>query len=412
MHLCIFEDRFAADLFPLTYFRPAFDLLCGILTLRQRMMLLLGPSSASLYVRPYLETSLREENPQLQVNTHGAEAGLFVNGRCIMTSKLTKALRKGKEDALFTADGEVIAARLSGRNLKSLDRRALPEFSHITGVEIIPVQATLVRFPWDLIHLNGPTLESDFLLLTKNGKAVTRHARVHLSAVITGRKQVYIGKGTTVEPGVVLNGESGPIYIGKGVRIYPNAALEGPCYVGDGGVIKIGSRIYGHTSLGPVCRVGGEVEHSIFQNHVNKQHDGFVGHSYLSPWVNLGAGTTTSNLKNTYGTVRVTVQGNSIDTHTMFLGLIAGDHVKIGINGTINTGTMIGPSCNLFGTTIPPKTIPAFTWGGSNQYTTYEVEKALSVATTVMNRREIDATDAYRRLFRDIFTMTRDDRAE
>jgi UDP-N-acetylglucosamine diphosphorylase/glucosamine-1-phosphate N-acetyltransferase len=219
-----------------------------------------------------------------------------------------------------------------------------------------------------------------------------------------------IGKGSTVGPGAVIDASEGPVFIGNNVNILPTAVIEGPCYIGDGSMIRVGAKIYGNTSIGRGCKVGGEVEHSILHSHCNKQHDGFLGHAYLAPWVNLGAGTTTSNLKNTYGSVRVHINGKTVDSHKMFVGMTAGDHVKVGINGTIDTGTVIGPSSNIYGTSIPPRNIPPFTWGTTGDFSTYDIERAVSVATTVMGRRNVVASDAYKQLLRYIFETTSNER--
>jgi UDP-N-acetylglucosamine diphosphorylase/glucosamine-1-phosphate N-acetyltransferase len=228
--------------------------------------------------------------------------------------------------------------------------------------------------------------------------------------VLANRKQIAIGEGTVVDPGAVIDARNGPVWIGRNVTIMPGAVLEGPCAIGEGSIVRIHAKIYPGTTIGPVCKVGGEIEGSIMLSHSNKQHDGFLGDSYLAMWVNLGAGTTNSNLKNTYGTVRVAVNGEEIDTGRMFVGVIAGDHVKTGINSSLNTGTIIGPSSNIFGGGIPPKYIPAFSWGGSQGFVTYDVEKALAVAKTVMGRRGVEITEAYRETFRRVYETTRHER--
>jgi UDP-N-acetylglucosamine diphosphorylase/glucosamine-1-phosphate N-acetyltransferase len=412
MHLCLYEDIVAGNFFPLIYFRPVYDLRCGILTLREKALRYLVPTRLTLYVREYLAPYLHEENPRAAINEISSDACLFLNGRCIMTKGLAKVLRKEKQDALFMVSGEVVGARLSGANLarsrSELHKDAL-DLSALTGLPHVEVDAALVRYPWDLVYANESEIAGDFLLLT--GRKAARNGDVHKSAVLLGKKYVAIGKKSRVGPGTVLDAEAGPIYIGSGVRVFPHAVIEGPCFVGDGSIIKAGAQIYGKTSIGPVCKIGGEVEQSIFHSHSNKQHHGFVGHSYLAPWVNLGAGTTTSDLKNTYGTVKVHVGGRPVDSGRMFVGLTAADHVKTGINATLDTGTVIGPSSNVYGTSLPPKFVPAFTWGSPGQLTTYDVERALAVATTMMARRNVQLTPAYREVFRNVFSMTNNERS-
>jgi len=414
MHICLFEDRFLGNLLPLNYFRPVFDLRCGILTLRERILGYLHPSSFSLAVRDYLADLTREDCPGIEVNSVTASECLFVNSRVIFTGKLAKELRKAKGDLLFTCGDVVVAARLSGDNLLRVSpggQAASVDFSSLHSVTRADIEATLVSYPWDLIYANESEIVNDFLLLTKGGKRVQKSGKIHASAVLLGKKHIHVGRKSEIGPGAVLDATAGPIYIGERVKVLPNAVLEGPCSVGAGSVIRVGAKIYAHTSIGPVSKVGGEVEHSIFHSHANKQHDGYLGHSYVCPWVNLGAGTTTSNLKNTYGNVKVHIDGRLVDTGRMFVGLMAGDHVKTGINGTLDTGTVIGPSSNIFGTAIPRKDIPAFSWGDAGGLQIYEFEKALDVAERVMARRNVKVTEAYRKVFHAIFSMTTHDRA-
>lgn len=416
MHLCLFEDSYARQFLPLTYFRPVYDLRCGMLSLRERITSYLAPTSVSLLTRDYLADVVREENPNCEVNTvtSGSGACLFVNGRTIMTSGLSRHLRKAGSDCLFVAGDQIVAVRLSGENFaraRSTSYSDAIDLSTVVAVPRIEVEATLANYPWDLVYANESELLNDFLLLTKGISGAAGGKGVHKSAALIGKKDIHIGRKSIVGAGAVLDASGGPIFIGSEVRVYPTAVIEGPCYIGDGSLIKIGAKIYGNTAIGPFCKVGGEVDHSILHSHSNKQHDGFLGHSYIAPWVNLGAGTTTSNLKNTYGSIRVSVNGKLVDSGKMFVGLMAGDHVKIGINGTIDTGTVIGPSTNIFGTALPPKYIAAFTWGTAGAFSTYDVERAVRVAETVMSRRKVQASDAYKRLFRHIFELTGHERA-
>ncbi|HCV44074.1 MAG TPA: transferase [Bacteroidetes bacterium] len=413
MHLCLFEDIHSNNFLPLTYFRPVYDLRCGMLSLKERIVSHLQPKSLSLFVREYLAPVVREENPGVEVNKVSSGNCLFVSGRTIMDARLARQLKNAKGDCLFLSGGHLVAVRLSGENLKKAMSSTYSDaidLSDVKNVLNVDVEARLVSYPWDLVYANESELANDFLLLTKKSEGIEKTSVVHKAAVLLDKKHVRIGKKTVVGPGAVLDATGGPIFIGDGVKIFPTAVIEGPCYVGAGSMIKVGARVYGNTSIGRECKVGGEVEHSILHSHSNKQHDGFLGHSYIAPWVNLGAGTTTSNLKNTYGSVRVQINGKVVDSGRAFVGLTAGDHVKIGINGTIDTGTVIGPSSNLYGTSIPPKSIPAFSWGTAGNLKTYDVERATAVAATVMNRRNVVTTEAYRQLFRYIFELTINER--
>jgi UDP-N-acetylglucosamine diphosphorylase/glucosamine-1-phosphate N-acetyltransferase len=208
----------------------------------------------------------------------------------------------------------------------------------------------------------------------------------------------------------VLDAEDGPIFIDEGATIMANASLQGPLFVGAKSTIKMGAKIYEGTSIGPVCKVGGEVEESIFHAYSNKQHEGFLGHAYLGEWVNLGADTNNSDLKNNYGTVRVHIDGKTIDSGLLFVGLFMGDHAKSGINTMFNTGTVVGVMSNVFGADYPDKLVPSFAWGGAASCETYACEKALQVARRVMARRNRELTKAQEAVLRQVFELTAHER--
>ncbi|MBI4535415.1 MAG: GlmU family protein [Ignavibacteriae bacterium] len=419
MHLCLFEDNSSTNFLPLTYFRPVYDLRCGMLSLRERILSHFPMLPVTLHARTYLADYLIEQHPGVPVNKFISGTYLMVNGRCIMTRQLATLLKKQSPDIVFTSRGEIVAARVSSDVLSTRkvggaafedEAAGLLEPSVFGGLPTVEVSAQLVSYPWDLVYANESELASDFeLLIRQRAGAGKRH--IHPSAVLVKKKNIHIGKNATIGPGAVLDASEGPIYIDREVRIFPTAVIEGPCYVGEGSLIKIGAKVYGNTSVGAFCKIGGEVEHSIFHSHANKQHDGFVGHSYIGSWANLGAGTTTSNLKNTYGNVKVSIGGSLIDSEKMFVGLIAGDHAKTGINSTLDTGTVIGPSSNVFGSAIHPKFIPAFSWGDAQRMETYSVDKALDVAVKVMSRRNVTASPAYKELFRYVFLLTNHERS-
>jgi UDP-N-acetylglucosamine diphosphorylase/glucosamine-1-phosphate N-acetyltransferase len=228
---------------------------------------------------------------------------------------------------------------------------------------------------------------------------------------LLGRSDIYIGEGARVSPGVVLDAEEGPIYIGKQARVFPQATIIGPVSVGEKSWIKVGAQIYEHTSIGPLSKVGGEVEGTIIHGYSNKQHGGFLGHAYVGAWVNLGADTNNSDLKNNYGNVRVTMGDKQIDTGMQFVGLTMGDHSKSAINSMFNTGTVVGASSNIFGSGFPPKYVPSFSWGAAGEtFTTFSVDKAIEVAKRVMSRRGITLGAVEDGLFRTIFELTSDER--
>jgi UDP-N-acetylglucosamine diphosphorylase/glucosamine-1-phosphate N-acetyltransferase len=205
-----------------------------------------------------------------------------------------------------------------------------------------------------------------------------------------------------------LNAQSGPIYIGRNVQIMEGAIIRGPVTIGEGSVIKMGAQIYGPTAIGPDCKVGGEIKEVVMLGHSNKAHDGFLGNSIIGEWCNLGAGTTVSNLKNNYSTVRMWDFGSQSmrDTGLQFLGMVMGDHSKAGIQSMFNTGTVVGVAANVFGDGFPPKFIPSFAWGGADGFQTHRLEDAMETARRVMARRDFSFSPVDEKIFRRVYELS------
>ncbi len=409
--LCIFEDDQHSQLFPLVYMRPTWDLRCGILTLGEKIEQSFPGSRARFYCRGYLADLVKEQHPGRDVNTPPAGDCLFINARVLADHTLAERIRAEKDETLYIDGSTIIAARLNARSVSTLafDASTLLDFSGLTSLPRRGITVPLIRYPWDLVNNNGAQILADVAGLSSGG-SMTRKGTLYPGAHILNPNSINIGEGSSIKPGVVLDAENGPIYIGKDVRILPNAVVEGPAFIGDGSVIKAGARIYGHTSIGPVCKVGGEVEASIIHGYANKQHDGFLGHAYLSPWVNLGADTNNSDLKNNYAPVRVTIHGREVESGSLFAGLIMGDHTKCAINTMFNTGTVVGVGSNIFGAGFPPKYVPSFSWGGAGGITTYDINKCIGVARTVMERRKQTLTATAETVLRTLFTITAQER--
>jgi UDP-N-acetylglucosamine diphosphorylase/glucosamine-1-phosphate N-acetyltransferase len=281
----------------------------------------------------------------------------------------------------------------------------------LPNIPAISVNAKMIRYPWDLIGYLKKELTADLLWMKKEWAVQKDRRMIHPGAYLIDEDNIFIGEGSTLKPGCVLDAEEGPIVIGRGVTVMPQSTIIGPVYIADGSVVKVGAKIYEGTSIGPVCKIGGEIEGSIIHGYSNKQHDGFLGHSYLCAWVNLGAGTTNSDLKNNYGPVRIQLGNQFIDTGLQFVGSFIGDHSKTAINSTLNTGTVIGVCSNIFGSGFPPKCVPSFSWGAAGEtLTTYTIEHALDVAKRVMERRKVQLLDSEQQLFRDIFALTQPER--
>lgn len=410
VELCIFEDDGYLNLFPLTLTRPVYGLRCGITSLQEKIRRRYPGVRVSLHCRDYLAEVVREENREVEVNRVNAESCLFINGRVLAHRELPEQVPLRGGDCLYLQGEEVVAARLSGLALREfqadLSQPLTRERFQVKRTEEVEVE--LVRYPWDLVHRNADWICNDFEELVGWGQIV---GQVYQGAVLLEESRIYVGEGARIKPGVVLDAEKGPIYIGKGVIIHPNAVIEGPVSIGDRCIIRAGAYLHEGTGLGKECRIGGEVAASVIQGYSNKQHQGFLGHSYLGSWVNLGAGTNNSDLKNNYRSVRVYVAGHWVDTGSLFVGLMMGDHSKSGINTMFNTGTVVGVCCNVFGAGYPPKFIPSFSWGGSGGLEEHSLEEAIRTARMVMARRKVELTPEGENLLRKIFELTSGERS-
>jgi UDP-N-acetylglucosamine diphosphorylase/glucosamine-1-phosphate N-acetyltransferase len=368
MQICIFEDKNRMNLEPLIYSRPVYQLVCGILTLREKILRSFPGKKYSLHCRAYLHDVLQREFPQIPVNKLTDNECLFINGRILSDKNLAK-LFLTKEDRLFVSGGTIAAAKLSGDRLKTLNEH-FPDVLSLEDFYGLPVQEVdieFVNYIWDLINNNGLELKRDFDYLSGKGRAVKKGPRrkIHEGVHFIYNKQIFIGDGVEIKPGCVIDASGGPVYIDKEAYLYPNVVIMGPAYIGAKTKIKSGATIYENVSIGKVCKVGGEVEGMIMMSYSNKQHAGYIGHAFLGSWVNLGADTNNSDLKNNYSTIKVAVNGKEINSGMQFLGLIMGDHSKTAINTMFNTGTVVGFSSNVFGAGFPSKEIPSFSWGGS-----------------------------------------------
>ena len=405
MHICIYEDSGCNSLLPMTYVRPVYDLFCGMVSLQEKLIRNFPQASITLHTRSVLEKVVRDRYPDCLVNEFpaGLEEILFINGRGLLNSK-TELNKLGKNQS-FIINDTVVAARLSGAELtipiETVQNGITIDLDE-TAIERQKVDGILVEYIWDLIQANGDQIRSDFTFAIQGrGDAVID------DGTIINDENVFIDKTAKIMPHVVVDGSNGPVFIDRDVVIQPHVYVQGPVYIGPSVLIKAGAQIYSGSSIAEGCKIGGEVNNSIILPWSNKAHGGYLGSSYVGSWVNIGAGTNNSNLKNNYGAVKVTVDGEAIDTGLQFMGLIMGDHSKCGINTTFNTGTSIGINCNLYGSVIHENHIPSFTWGSAvGGYTTYKLEKALSVNKIVMSRRKKSLKRNDEELLRNVFQLT------
>jgi UDP-N-acetylglucosamine diphosphorylase/glucosamine-1-phosphate N-acetyltransferase len=410
IQICIFEDNKVEQLYPLTLSRPVYELRFGIKTLRKKLMDLYPKAEFSFHCRSYLKDTLSEKTSlpinSLKITNSKIQSILFINGRAIGDAKLARELPLKGKSQFLTKGNTVIAALVNKSDLKKMKLPELFQKKHFPGKEV-KVDVTTIDYYWDLIRLNADMITKDAhdtLLLGKH------HTTPSSNVILLEKQNIFIGKNVTIKPGTILDASGGPIFIDNNVTIFPNVTIMGPVYLGFKTTVKAGTKIYGGTTIGPICKVAGELENTIMQGYSNKAHDGFLGSSFIGSWVNLGAGTENSNLKNNYSTVKVTINDKLINTASSFVGSAIGDHSKTGIKTMLNTGTVIGFSANIYGSGFQSKVIPSFCWGEPNAYTTYEMEKAINTARAVMQRRNVTFSPKQKKLFEKIFTLTKQNR--
>ncbi|GAB4289417.1 MAG: GlmU family protein [Ignavibacteriaceae bacterium] len=413
MKICLFEDHKTENFYPLTLSRPVYELLCGTGTLSQKLRWLFPESEFSFFCRKYLKHHSSDFYNTHDVSLSSDSYYFLFNGRLANVEMIKSIFTESPdEEKLFLSDDSVCAAIIKGSKLKKLSdsENGLIELNSFTDIKSETIDLKLYNFIWDLIYDNGNRIRTEFQSFKQffnTGNTENNFRDIHLISP----ENIIIGKGTKIYPGVVIDASDGPVIIGNNSIILPACFIEGPCFIGDNVKIKAGSTIYQNVSIGSVCKIGGEVEDSVIMPYSNKQHSGFIGHSYIGSWVNLGADTNCSDLKNNYSTVKVRLNQKQIDTGKQFLGLIMGDHSKTAINTMFNTGTVAGFSANIFGAGFPGKFIPSFSWGGDN-LSVYDPEKAISVAEKVMMRRNISMSTYDKELFKKIFEMTENERKQ
>jgi len=408
MRVALFEDRQASEGFaPIALLRPVFELLCGQFSARERVMRFLPVTDWGAFLRSELVEVYQEENPEARVNDLDwlrEEPTLFINGRWLADPK---ALAKCDPDAAGIIDDSVVFLTLDPSDVSRLTEDDVDQVLMDLARRRRRVRAAgkLAQYPWDLIHHNPVQLQADFGA-RPFGPSKTRQLGNQV-AIVGNIDQVFVDPSASVDPFVVIDARKGPVTIEAGAMIQAFTRLEGPCHVGRQSQL-FRANIREGTSIGPVCRVGGEVEGAILHGYVNKYHDGFLGHSYVCPWVNLGAMSTNSDLKNDYSAVKVPLRGDSIDSGELKVGCFIGDHTKTAIGSLFNTGSSVGVMCLVLPDgELLPKHIPSFSriWHG-DLVEGLPIEKGLETARYAMERRNCELTDAQQRLLRTIHGET------
>ncbi len=411
MKVCVFEDKKFNNLFPLTYFRPVYLLRCGIKSLSRKIEDVFREYQVLYKSRSYLkDVAINDYNVKIMDKLDSDDV-LFINGRVLVDDEFKNRLLQNDSEKIFTSNGDIIAVFVKGSNVVRVEEKinnfSLDSYSFDFDTE--EIECRVVKYPWDLIVYNKDELKKDFFSIKESDNI---RGKVYPGTAILSKENIFIGEDSIVKPNSVIDAENGPVYIGKNVEVMPNSIIIGPAYIGDNSIIKAGAKILEGTNIGEVCKIGGEVYNSIVQSYSNKQHDGFLGNSYIGSWVNLGAGTNNSDLKNNYGNVRMWVNNRFVNTGIMSVGVIMGDHTKTAINTAFNTGTIAGAVCNIFGEGFPPKYIPSFLWGGKYGFKEYNLEQGLRTMEIVMQRRNVKLSEEYKDLVYYIFNYTQKDRGK
>lgn len=419
--IAFFEDDFASQFSPIALLRPVFELRCGHWSLRERFQYLFPQSVWGASLRPALAEVYAEEHPTVAVNQLEWLAQgptLCINGRWLPEfthGQLQQAREQFTPGTAGWIDDQLAWVVVDPDELTTELAPTLADSLLLIAQQKSPCRASgaMLQYPWDLLTHQPRQLERDFTL-----RASTRPEPGSIEsgtvALLGSPADVFVSPSAHLDPYVVLDVRNGPIWIEPQANIQAFTRIEGPAYIG-AGTQTFRANIRAATTLGPVCRVGGEVEHSILHGHANKYHDGFLGHSYICPWVNLGALTTNSDLKNDYSPVSVVMQGQSVQTHANKVGCFIGDHTKTALCSLFNTGSTIGVGCLVLPNGgLLPKHIPSFTriWHGRIEALPDATQSMLDTAEYAMRRREQLLTPAQQRLLRTSFEVTRIDREQ
>ncbi|HSJ05463.1 MAG TPA: putative sugar nucleotidyl transferase [Longimicrobiales bacterium] len=388
--LYLYDDATARSWEPFALTRPAGELLMGAHTFRERTERILGLTCAGHITSPHLATFEEPGAPPVVEPDRIPDdtARLFLSSRFVPAADTAFTPPAGAA-VLTTADG--VAGWYAPPGSPGPDPEWL-ETPTTDRAADLHLSGRMVAQVWDLVAGNPAQVEADFEVAESRSSGSVDPGGF---AAVGGRLgRLRVGRGVSIEPNVVLDFTHGPIWLDDGVTVKAFTLLAGPAYIGRGTTLLGGP--YGGCSVGPVCKVHGELEESVILGYSNKAHDGFIGHAYLGRWVNLGAMTTNSDLKNNYGEIRIWTPDGDAGTGLTKLGCLLGDHVKTGIGALLNTGTVIGAGSNVYGTDMPPTFVPPFSWGTGSELVAYDLTKFLEVAETAMARRDVVLTEGMR----------------
>ncbi len=389
-YLLIEQAEYREKLKPFTFTRPISEIRIGILTIKEKWEKHLG-ASLSYIATPQLQNKFPKKV---------GEQNILINSSVCPTPDLVKAIQLG---ASLKKDGVLIAAYASEDEINFFNpQQKLEQAAEYNG------KLTIISEKWHIFQHNGEQIKADYALIT-SGRNSQLIDDPH--TIIYNGDDIFIEEGAQIKA-VIMNAEDGPIYIGKNTVIAEGTIIKGPFAICENSRTSMGSKFRGDNTIGPGCKVGGEVSNTVFFGYSNKGHDGFIGNSVIGEWCNLGAATNTSNLKNNYAPVKSWDYASQkfADTGLQFCGLMMGDHSKSAINTMFNTGTVVGVCSNIFGAGFPRNFIPSFAWGGSSGFTTFQLKKAFEVAKLVMQRRGLHFTDIEKDIIEQHFEESNADR--
>jgi len=395
MNYILFDTTIRNSLLPFTHTRPIADIRCGIMTLRERWEHFFKQTSSTLttaFLQPVFNLNIADENT-------------FINGSLFASEGLYNEISNLELNEKLVKDNILLAFKTTEKNFSFED---LEDKTHAYRSKEFNDEINLIKNVWDIFSLNENALREDFYLLTKGKKSQPLPDNI----IVTGKENIFLEEGAVINAGCIINATTGPVYLAKNAEILEGCIIRGALALGEYAVIKMGAKIYGATTIGAGCKVGGEISNVVFFANSNKGHDGYLGNAVIGEWCNLGADTNCSNLKNNYDYIKIWDEHNnkSVQTGLQFCGLMMGDHSKCGINTMFNTGTVIGVSANIFGSGFPEKFIPSFCWGGSDGLTTYDLKRAIETANRMMQRRGKSLSEDEKDLFKYIFNQTQSQR--
>jgi len=390
MNYILFDGAHRTALLPFTFTRPVADIRLGILTIREKWEKHLGSTTTSI-----TEDYLSEKWPMVEM-----ENNVMINASYLPNDILVAMIKNLEHNQAIFQEDEVVAFYAKEGEEVDFDSFEVIEFSN----DCIKIENT-----WDIFQKNEVAIREDFELLTEDRFSQP----IPKSVNVIAPENIFIEEGATLEF-VTLNASTGPIYIGKNAEIMEGSVIRGPFALCESGRVKLATKVYGATTVGPHSVIGGEVNNSVLFGYSNKGHDGFLGNAVLGEWCNIGADSNNSNLKNNYEEVKLWSYEteNFAKTGLQFCGLMMGDHSKCGINTMFNTGTVVGVSTNIFGAGFPRNFVPSFSWGGASGFTTYLTNKAFETAKIVMARRNVEFSEEDAKILEHVFEITKKYRKE